>query len=108
MFDGAGLDSGIDGMFDAAGICLLSARVFLLLLLPLAPGCLAGCGGRMLGIGEGSGAGDGHDATFSGSFAALEMGVGSGGCGPSTLGSETGGAALTLFFWALLRPALFS
>jgi len=41
----AGWDSGMGGMFDAAGICLFSARVFLLLLIPLAPDCLADCGG---------------------------------------------------------------
>lgn len=85
-------------MFDAAGICLFSVRVFLLLLLPLAPGCLAGCGGRMLGIGEGSGAGDWRGATLSGGFMALETEVCGGGCSFSTLGPGTGGTVFPLVF----------
>src|SRR5258706_16058699 len=98
----------MDGMFDAAGICLLSARVFLLLLLPLAPTCPAGCGGLMLRIGEGSGAGGGHGATFSGTFLVLETGLCSGGCSFSNLASGFGGTAVSLIFWDLPFPGFFS
>jgi len=59
----------------------------------------------MLGIGEGSGAGGGHCAIFADGFAALEMGAWSGGCSFSTLGSGTGRAVFSLFFWALALPA---
>lgn len=104
--EGAGWDSGMVGMFDAAGICLFFARVFLLLLLPLAPTC-AGCGGRMLGIAEGSGAGDGRGTTFSGSFPTLETGVCSGGGSFSTLAPGFEGATFSLFFSALPLATFF-
>ena len=73
--EGSGWDSGMGGIFDAAGICLFPARVFFLLLPPLTPDCLAGCGDCMRGVGSGTGASDGFDAPFSGGFAALEVGV---------------------------------
>jgi hypothetical protein len=43
--EGADWGPGMGGMFDAAGVCLFSARVLLLLLPRLVPGCPAGCGG---------------------------------------------------------------